>query len=274
MKESTQQLVSTTIYTIDRLKKEFGKDAGDCLLLYFELIKHSAIQETGSVYANNNFLQNGLGWGKEKLSKTKKQLMSVGLLEEILRSDGRLIQRFLKTNFIIRTKEEQENQYKVGETRPTEKPSDGKTATNALVLKEEKCFCTKTESVCRARAKENRHSFAPPTQEEVVAFFLENGYTEEYAIEKYKYYAENNWHDSKGNPVLNWKQKYRGVWMKGAEGKKKVYASEEEELADEYMRLGGYYPFREKYREMNRNDFDKILRIEAIVRKHPGWENI
>lgn len=45
-------------------------------------------------------------------------------------------------------------------------------------------------------------------------FFEANGYTQESARKAYAYYADGNWRDSKGNPVLNWKQKCRAVWFK------------------------------------------------------------
>jgi len=75
-------------------------------------------------------------------------------------------------------------------------------------------------------AKPKKKSFVPPTEEEVKAFFKENGYNEETAIKCYGYYVDLGWTDSYGNKVLNWKSKMRNNWFKDQykiqEGKIKV----------------------------------------------------
>jgi hypothetical protein len=75
-------------------------------------------------------------------------------------------------------------------------------------------------------AKSKKKSFVPPTEEEVKAFFKENGYNEETAIKCYGYYVDLGWTDSYGNKVLNWKSKMRNNWFKDQykiqEGKIKV----------------------------------------------------
>lgn len=59
-----------------------------------------------------------------------------------------------------------------------------------------------------------KKSFIPPTIEEAKQFFKQNGYNETGATTAWNYYNDANWHDSKGSPVLNWKQKMRLVWFK------------------------------------------------------------
>jgi len=53
--------------------------------------------------------------------------------------------------------------------------------------------------------------FIPPTLDEVKDFFLNNNtgfvYKESAAVQAFNYYNVANWHDSRGNPVINWKQK-------------------------------------------------------------------
>jgi hypothetical protein len=75
-------------------------------------------------------------------------------------------------------------------------------------------------------AKSKKKSFLPPTEEEVKAFFKENKYTEEVAIKAFHHYAGNDWCDTYGNKVLNWKSKMRNNWFKDQykiqEGKIKV----------------------------------------------------
>jgi hypothetical protein len=82
---------------------------------------------------------------------------------------------------------------------------------------------TKTNNIL---AKSKKKSFVPPTEEEVKAFFKENGYNEETAIKCYGYYVDLGWTDSYGNKVINWKSKMRNNWFKDQykiqEGKIKV----------------------------------------------------
>ena len=53
-----------------------------------------------------------------------------------------------------------------------------------------------------------------PTLEDVVLYFTEKGYKKEAAETAYNYYSSNDWKDSRGKQVLNWKQKMIAVWFK------------------------------------------------------------
>jgi len=57
-----------------------------------------------------------------------------------------------------------------------------------------------------------KEKFEPPTLDEVIEYFKENGYSKRGAEEAFKYYseAEPPWTDSHGKPVRGWKQKMRG----------------------------------------------------------------
>ena len=70
------------------------------------------------------------------------------------------------------------------------------------------------ESIGKESMRGKRKTFSPPTPSEVESFFTENGYTAEAARRAFDYYTDANWHDAEGKPVLNWKQKMRGVWFK------------------------------------------------------------
>jgi hypothetical protein len=50
----------------------------------------------------------------------------------------------------------------------------------------------------------------PPTLEEVKQWFIEQGSTAEQGAKAWQYYTDGNWHDAKGQPVKNWRQKMRG----------------------------------------------------------------
>jgi hypothetical protein len=60
----------------------------------------------------------------------------------------------------------------------------------------------------------------PPSLEEVILYFDENGYTKESATKMFEYYEESRkprgrvWKDGRGNTVKNWKQKARSIWFK------------------------------------------------------------
>jgi hypothetical protein len=57
-------------------------------------------------------------------------------------------------------------------------------------------------------------NFSPPTVEQTIQFFVENGFSETSARKAHAYYHDGDWKDSRGNQVKNWKQKMRGVWFK------------------------------------------------------------
>jgi hypothetical protein len=59
-----------------------------------------------------------------------------------------------------------------------------------------------------------KKTFTAPAVSEVIDFFKSNGYSEAGATLAWNYYNDGNWHDGKGQPVLNWKQKMRAVWFK------------------------------------------------------------
>jgi len=56
--------------------------------------------------------------------------------------------------------------------------------------------------------------FIPPTEQEVVSYFLEKGYREDVGRKAFESYSVANWKDSRGNQVLNWKQKMVNVWFR------------------------------------------------------------
>ena len=56
--------------------------------------------------------------------------------------------------------------------------------------------------------------FVPPTVDDVIKYFQENGYSEKSGKNAFYYYEEGDWKDSRGQSVRNWKQKMRGVWFK------------------------------------------------------------
>lgn len=62
--------------------------------------------------------------------------------------------------------------------------------------------------------RKRANKFAPPSVDDVILYFAENGYTEESARKAFAFYDVAQWHDSNGKPVKNWKQKMINVWFK------------------------------------------------------------
>lgn len=62
--------------------------------------------------------------------------------------------------------------------------------------------------------KPKAKKFSPPTQSEVISYFLEKGYTQEAACKAFDYYDVADWADSNGKKIKNWKQKMIAVWFK------------------------------------------------------------
>lgn len=54
----------------------------------------------------------------------------------------------------------------------------------------------------------------PPSLEEVEKYFTENGFPVSLAKRAWQGYEENNWIDSQGNEIKNWKLKMQQVWFK------------------------------------------------------------
>ena len=64
------------------------------------------------------------------------------------------------------------------------------------------------------KVKEKKIKSEPPTLAMVKTYFSSNGYCASAGENAYHFYNENDWRDSNGKEVKNWKQKMRGVWFK------------------------------------------------------------
>jgi len=71
-----------------------------------------------------------------------------------------------------------------------------------------------TQSKVKESKVKKSKEFIKPTLQNVKDYFRENKYTEQLAIKFYNSYDVANWVDSKGNKILNWKQKAIQVWFK------------------------------------------------------------
>jgi len=62
--------------------------------------------------------------------------------------------------------------------------------------------------------KEKKRKEKERKEEDIIFYFIENGYSESAAKKFFHYYSVADWKDSKGNEVKNWKQKAQAVWFK------------------------------------------------------------
>jgi hypothetical protein len=66
----------------------------------------------------------------------------------------------------------------------------------------------------KPKRKKTKNEFIPPTQEDVVSYFKEKGYSDIQAKKAFEYYSVADWKDRNGDKVINWKQKMIANWMK------------------------------------------------------------
>lgn len=81
------------------------------------------------------------------------------------------------------------------------------------------------------------HKFTPPTAAEVKAYAASRGYPDFDAERFVEYYAVNDWHDSKGNRVCNWKQKLLAVWLKDGDRKLSCRDATDEEAEELFAEI-------------------------------------
>ena len=97
--------------------------------------------------------------------------------------------------------------------------------------------------------KKSTKVIRPEDINEVINYFIENGYRKDVAEKVYRYYSETDWHDSKGNKVLNWKQKCQAVWFKD---ENKIPVGKAGEIPYDQMTL-------EQQKEKRKRDFQDNL---------------
>mgnify|MGYP006266661081 CR=1 FL=1 len=72
-----------------------------------------------------------------------------------------------------------------------------------------------TEGNYRYKKKEPvKKQFIPPSLTDMIDFFKSKGFNEQGAKKAHEYYSLGDWKDSKGKPVINWKQKMVANWFR------------------------------------------------------------
>ena len=91
------------------------------------------------------------------------------------------------------------NPYHKPNDKPTYKPIDKHSSSSST----SSSFNTNTSKI-----------YKTPILDEVIAYFTNNGYSEESARRAYEHYTLGDWHDTNGVKVRRWKQKMHTVWFK------------------------------------------------------------
>ena len=105
------------------------------------------------------------------------------------------------------------NKPKLSETEATLKRNRSDIEAKPKARSKEKGIRNKEKGI-RNKDKGERNKELGIRINEVKEYFKEKGYSEVSAEKFFEYYDTANWRDSKGNKVLNWKQKAQSVWFK------------------------------------------------------------
>lgn len=122
-----------------------------------------------------------------------------------------------------------------GRTAAGQQQDNGRTINNNVIMKE----LNNVISIGKQKPKKRKKEFVPPTLEDVKKYCLEVRKNNVDYKRFYDYYSVSNWKDSKGKPIVNWKQKIIAVWERDQKGGNNSAAEKKSTSDNEsfYMRL-------------------------------------
>jgi len=94
-------------------------------------------------------------------------------------------------------------------SKPKEKRNGSETEAKQKQSKSE-TEANKNKNKNENKNENKKKNIETPTLEEVKMWFIDQGSTAEQGAKAWQYYTDGNWHDAKGQPVKNWRQKMRG----------------------------------------------------------------
>lgn len=127
--EVFKDLVITSKQTMDLLLKE--KNPSDLIALYDFYYYTAKWQKTNQAKASIKYVMNGLKWGRDKTTRRKKQLIGLGLIENVKQTDkktGKVKGWYVKINYIWREGSILDKM----NIHPTENKDSGKVQTTGL----------------------------------------------------------------------------------------------------------------------------------------------
>lgn len=182
----------------------------DAELLYRRVL--DVLWQANALQLPNNCLklanQIARGWSKERFENAWNEMQHPGF--ELLKETD-------CGNFVYspRLAREAQKIEKISKTRSKAAKAKQKHSTSKAYDMHRQCH-PDTYTDTHIKKSNKKKKISPPTLREAITYFTENGFTEASATKAWNYYNDGNppWHDSKGKPVLSWKQKMRGVWFK------------------------------------------------------------
>ena len=178
---------------------------------FFKLIKKSQNQFTANIIALSNF--------DEPLDKALDEAM----MKHLIKHDVK--QRESNDSIIRQSNQLTNKPININVDAPASAHSDF-FSNNSPESGNPKNEIAREKKIARTK------KFIPPTEEEMINYFRENGYSVESAKKAWKYYEAGNWMDARGNAVRNWKQKALSVWFKPENEKKRDYNAERKAKSD------------------------------------------
>lgn len=160
----------------------------------------------GQLWTSIGNLSKDVGISEKQIRNCLKKLESTSEIVTQGASNGTMITVCKYDSY--QAKEETEGE-QMGEQRANDGQTMGKQgATN------------KNDNNYKNEKNEKDDGIKPPSLQELISYFDENGYTKESATKMWEYYEESRkprgrvWKDGRGNTVKNWKQKARSIWFK------------------------------------------------------------
>lgn len=94
-------IISITKPTLDKLLKE--DDRANLISLYVFYDYTAKWQKTTIIKSTTNYTANGLNWTTERVQKHKKQLVELGLIEEVVRRNekNQITGYYIKVNYVL-----------------------------------------------------------------------------------------------------------------------------------------------------------------------------
>lgn len=100
LNDIADELLILSKLTIDNLFKL--ENCGDCIALYIFYYKTAKWQKTNTIKANDVYVKQCLGWGSDKVRKTKKILKENGLIDIVQRrKDGKVQGWYVKVSYMV-----------------------------------------------------------------------------------------------------------------------------------------------------------------------------
>lgn len=217
-----------------KLKKSFIFQNSEMLHVWLEILLTAAHKDTDVLIGMQKLVckRGSLITGRLKLAKNLR--MHDSKIERILKlfEIEQLIEQQKTTKYRIITvvnweqyqQCEQQNEQQMNNKRTTNEQQvntnkNVKNVKNKYIYLHDDSFPENAELPKLKSTRQTKKEFIPPTLDDVKSFFKEKGYSEQHAEKVFDYYAVNDWKDSHGKQVQNWKQKMIGNWLRKEEGK-------------------------------------------------------